>query len=133
MIRRVLQNGYDRTLGSVFHAVSRPGGVFSDKGRLVEAIYMAALVAVMAGFVSAIFFPVADEALAIYPASGSQTIFEGFIDAFVVLLGAGGIYFTYLSGRQTTKPRLVNLYLALAILFIFMSIYLSISISNMKG
>lgn len=133
MIRRSLQSAYDKTLGSVFHSVSRSGGFLSNRASLVEWIYMAALIAVMAGFVSAVFFPVADQALIIYPASGAQTIFEVLIDGFVIILGVAGIYFTYLSGRQTTKPRLVSLYLALAILLIALSIFMGIFISNLKG
>jgi len=87
----------------------------------------------MAGGVSAFFFPVADQSYIIYPAGGAQSISETVIDACVILLGGAGVYATYVSGRQTTKPRMVNLYLALALLLIALSVLLGIFVSDLKG
>jgi uncharacterized membrane protein YsdA (DUF1294 family) len=75
---------------------------------------------------------VPNQGLIVYPASGAMTIPEMVIDAVVILFGAAGIYVAYLSGRQTTKSRMVNLYLAIALLLIVVSVFMGIQLSILK-
>jgi 4-amino-4-deoxy-L-arabinose transferase-like glycosyltransferase len=55
------------------------------------------------------------------------------VDSFVILVGGAGVYLIYLSGRQTTRTRTVNLYLGLAILLITVSVLTGIEIAILKG
>ncbi len=132
MIRRLLENTYDRTLGTLKDSIVRVGQSGSKVG-WVQILYILGIVAFMAGAVSAFFFPVANQGYIIYPAGGAETVAESVIDAFVIMLGGAGIYVVYLSGRQTTKPRMVNLYLALSILLVAISVLLGIQLSVLKG
>jgi hypothetical protein len=133
MIKRVLESGYNRTFGALRNMLTRYGQSFSNRASLIQLLYVIVIVAFMAGFVSAVFFPVPNQALIVYPAAGAQTIAETIIDAVIILFGAGGIYVAYLSGRQTTKPRMVNLYLAIALLLIVVSVFMGIQLSTLKG
>ena len=132
MIRKRLDSGYDKTLGVLKNALKRVFGSISSRGGLLQFLYLLGLVALMAGFVDALDFPVANQGLIVYPGSGAQTIPEAVIDGFVVLLGGAGIYLAYTSGRQTTKPRLVNLYLAFALLLIVMSVLMGLYLTRIK-
>ena len=87
----------------------------------------------MAGFVNAVVFPVSNQSYIPYPNGSAQTIPEAIVDAFVIVVGAAGIYLTYLSGRQTTRSRTVNLYLGLALLLIVVSIFTGIDMALLKG
>jgi nitrogen fixation/metabolism regulation signal transduction histidine kinase len=87
----------------------------------------------MAGFVSAVVFPVPNQSYIPYPGSTAQTIPEGIVDAFVIVVGAAGIYLVYLSGRQTVRTRTVNLYLGLAILLLVVSVFTGIDMAILKG
>jgi hypothetical protein len=133
MIKRALESTYDRTFGALRNSIVKVGRSYSSSARWVQILYVVAIIAFMAGGVSAFFFPVPNQGYIIYPASGAQTIAETVIDSFVIILGGAGIYVTYLSGRQTTKPRMVNLYLALAILLISLSVIMGIFLSDLKG
>jgi len=132
MIKRVLESGYNRVFGAVRNVLARSGQSFSNGTSWIQLLYVLVVVAFMAGTISAVFFPVADQALIVYPAGGAQTIAETIIDAVIILFGAAGIYIAYLSGRQTTKPRMVNLYLAIALLLIFVSVFMGIQLSILK-
>lgn len=133
MIKRILESGYNKTVGVVRNAFAHYGQSFSSRTSWIQLLYTIVIVAFMAGFVSAVFFPVADQGLIVYPAAGAQTIAETILDAVVILFGAGGIYVVYLSGRQTTKPRMVNLYLAIALLLVVVSVFMGIQLSILKG
>ena len=133
MFKEMLQSGYNKTFGTAMRLVGRMGSAFSSQVGWIEFFYVVGIVAFMAGFVNAVFFPVANQAVIVYPGSGAQTIPEAVIDAFVIILGGGGIYATYLSGRQTTKSRMVNFYLALALLLIIVSVFMGIYLTNLKG
>jgi amino acid transporter len=133
MIKRVLESGYNRAFGAARDILARFGKPFSNRTSWIQLLYVIVIVAFMAGFVSAVFFPVADQALIVYPAQGAQTIAETIIDAVIILFGTAGIYIAYLSGRQTTKPRMVNLYLAIALLLIVVSVFMGIQLSLLKS
>ena len=133
MIREALGSAYKKSVGAAkdsvvgfFTSITRGGG-------LIQALYVVFLVALMAGFVDAVVFPVANQSLIPYPSGSAMTIPEAIIDAFVIIVGGAGIYLVYLSGRQTTKTRTVNLYLGLALLLIVVSIFAGIDMAILKG
>ena len=133
MIRRILRLGYDRTIGALKNSMS---GILSSVmrgGSLFQLLYVLAVVGLMAGFINAVFFPVPNQGYIIYPSGGAQTIPEALIDAFVILVGGAGIYLTYVSGRQTTRARTVNLYLGFALLLIAVSVLTGLEITILKA
>jgi len=132
MIKRILMSGYDRTLGALWNMLNKSGQSFFTRINWIQFLYILVMIAFMAGFVNAVGFPVANQGLIVYPAQGAMTIPEMVLDAVVILFGAAGIYFAYLSGRQTTKSRMVNLYLALALLLLVVSLFMGIQLSNLK-
>jgi hypothetical protein len=132
MIKKILVSGYDRTLGAVWSTLNKSGQSFLTRANWIQTLYVLAMVAFMAGFVNAVGFAVPNQALIVYPASGAMTIPEMVIDAVVILFGASGIYVAYLSGRQTTKSRMVNLYLAVALLLLVVSVFMGIQLSILK-
>lgn len=129
----MFETWYDRTVGSVRDAVANAFSRLSKRGNLIQLIYVVLLVGFVAGFIDAVFFPVADQSYVIWPGIGEQTIPEAVIDFFVVAVGGGGIYLAYLSGRQTTSPRMVNFYLALALMLIAISLLAGMEIAILKG
>ena len=130
MIRTTLDSVYKKTVGSLWNLVRRSA---TNRWGAVQLLYLLIVVGLMAGFVNAVVLPVPNQTTAVYPASGAQTIPETFIDAMVILLGGAGIYLTYMSGRQTTKSRMVSLYLAVALLLITISVMTGLYLVNIKG
>jgi uncharacterized membrane protein YoaK (UPF0700 family) len=108
------------------------GPLISNKERWMQLLYVLAIVAFAAGLVNAAVQPV-DQRYVIFPGRGSQSVSETVINSFAILLGAAGFYVSYLSGRQTTKPRLVNFYLILALLLIASAMYLGFYVYTSKG
>lgn len=133
MIRRVLETSYNRTIGALRNTLVRAVGPVSNRTGLVQVLYVLGLVALMGGFVNAVVFPVPNQGLIVYPGGGSQTIPEAVLDACVIMIGGAGIYITYVSGRQTTRSRMVNLYLGFALLLIAISLFMGIYLSHLKG
>lgn len=133
MIRRTLEPWYNKTIGALKNVLRRLFGSATSGGGFLHLIYVLVVVGLMAGFINAIFFPVANQSLVLYPGGGAQTIPEAFIDSFVIMLGGAGIYLTYVSGRQTTRARTVNLYLGLALLLIAVSLLTGIDLAIIKG
>jgi hypothetical protein len=133
MIRRVLESGYDRTIGALKSSLL---GFFSSAkrgGGFLQLLYVLVVVGLMAGFVNAVVFPVPNQTYIIYPSGGAQTVAEALVDSFIIIVGGAGIYLTYVSGRQTTRSRTVNLYLGLALLLIAVSMLTMIEIAILKG
>jgi len=133
VIRRVLERSYSMTIGALRNALAGALGSVSSRTGLIQVLYVIALVALMGGFVNAIFFPLPNQGQIIYPGAGSQTIAEAVLDASVILLGGAGIYVTYMSGRQTTRSRMVNLYLGIALLLIALSVLMGLYLTQLKG
>jgi hypothetical protein len=108
-------------------------GSFSSliRGRWIELLYVLGIVAMASGIVNAAIQPV-DSRYIIFPGQGSQSITETIINALALMLGATGIYLSYLSGRQTTKPRIVTFYLILGLLLLGMGIYIGIYVYSSK-
>jgi predicted ABC-type sugar transport system permease subunit len=133
MIREALESAYKRSIGMLkdwflgfVSSITRGGG-------LVPALYVLLVVALMAGFVNAVVFPVPNQTYIPYPNGNAQTIPEAIVDAFVIATGGAGIYLTYLSGRQTVRARTVNLYLGLALLLLVVSLFTGIDMAILKG
>ena len=133
MIREALGSAYKKTIGAAKDAVVGSLSSLTRGGGLVQTLYVVLLVALMAGFVDAVVFPVANQSYIPYPSSGAMTIPEAIIDAFVIIVGGAGIYLVYLSGRQTTKTRTVNLYLGLALLLLVVSVFAGFDLAILKG
>ena len=132
MIRQLLTRWYDVTVGTVRNSLLGLIGNASNRSGLLQTLYVLVIVGLMAGFINAVVFPVSNQGQIIYRGPGAQTIPEAIIDAFIILLGGAGIYMTYISGRQTTRARAVNLYLGLALLLIAVSILAGIQVTLIK-
>jgi hypothetical protein len=133
MIRTILDTAYRRTVGALWNLLRRSATSATNRWGAIQLVYVLVVVALMAGFVNAVVLPVPNQTVAVYPQTGYQTFPETFIDAMVILLGGAGIYLTYMSGRQTTKSRMVNLYLAVALLLIAISVMTGLYLVNIKG
>jgi hypothetical protein len=133
MIRTALESAYKRTIGAFRDSLVGYIASLTRGGGLIQTLYVIFLVALMAGFVNAVVFPLPNQSYIPYPGSTAQTIPEGIVDAFVIIVGAAGIYLVYLSGRQTVRTRTVNLYLGLAILLLVVSIFTGIDMAILKG
>lgn len=123
MIRQWLESrasGIERRL----EKVAERGGVSTAlKNNLIEVLYIAGIVVMSAGIVSALASPV-NQSYMIYPATNGETISEMAIYSMAMLLGFGGLYLSYLSGRQTTRARLVPFFLILGLIMIGIAIYI---------
>ena len=133
MIREMLASGYKKTIGALRSSLWGMVTKGTRGSGLVQLGYVLVLVALMAGFISAVFSPVNNQTYIVYPTSGAQSIPEMLVDSFVILVGGAGVYLVYLSGRQTVRTRTVNLYLALAILLITVSVLTGIELAILKG
>lgn len=133
MIREALESAYKRTVGTVQDALVGLVTSLTRGGGLIQALYVVLVVVLMAGFVNAVVFPVPNQSFIPYPGSGAMTVAEAIVDAFVVVVGGAGIYLVYLSGRQTTRSRTVNLYLGLALLLLIVSVFMGIDMAALKG
>ena len=131
MIRELIESAYKRTIGSLWRSVSS----IAVRWGVAQLLYVAAVIGLMAGLVNAVVLPIGGTQAfeVVYQGAGDQTIPETFINAMVILLGGSGIYLTYISGRQTTKPRMVSLYLGFALLLISVTVMAGIYLNNFKG
>ena len=134
MIRQALETAYRRTIGTVQDALAGLVSSLTRGGGLMQALYVLLVVALTAGFVNAVFFPVLYQNEIPYTTSaGGESIAEAVVGGFVIGVGGMGIYMVYLSGRQTTRTRTVNLYLGLALLLLIVSVFTGIDMAIMKG
>jgi len=132
MIRRLLESGYKRTIGALWSALWRAGTAATNRLGVVQLVYLVVAVGLMAGLVNAVVLPYSNQATPVAP-PGYETIPEIFIDAMIILLGGAGIYMAYVSGRQTTRSRMVNLYLGVALLLISVSVAMGLYLITIKG
>jgi len=133
MIREALGSAYKKTIGAARDTLVGSLSSLTRGGGLIQVLYVVLLVGIMAGFVDAINYPVANQSYIPYPSSTAMTIPEAIVDAFVIVVGGAGIYLVYMSGRQTTRTRTVNLYLGLALLLIIVSVFAGIDMAILKG
>ncbi|MGD0318325.1 MAG: hypothetical protein ABSB56_01325 [Nitrososphaerales archaeon] len=122
MIRELIKSGYERTIGTLKSTFWGLFGPILRRGGLLTVVYVIILVGILGGFVNAVVQQVPNQGLVVYPGQGAQTIAETIIDSFVILTGGAGIYLVYMSGRQTTRARAVNMYLGLALLLLVVSL-----------
>ena len=133
MLRQALETVNRKTIGALKITLTRFVSSLTRGGGLLEGVYIVALVALMAGFVNAVVFPVSSQSYIPYPSSSAMTIAEAIVDAFVIVVGAAGIYLVYQSGRQTVRSRTVNLYLGLALLLLVVAVFVGIDMAILKG
>ncbi|MDG6910485.1 MAG: hypothetical protein JRN08_08970, partial [Nitrososphaerota archaeon] len=108
MIREILESAYNRTVGALKDALVGFISSITRGGGLLQALYVLLVVALSAGFINAVVFPVPNQSYIPYPGGTAETIPEAIVDAFVIFVGGAGIYLAYLSGRQTARSRTVN-------------------------
>ncbi len=132
MIKKTLESGYNKASGIVRSITRRLSFLVKGGGRWIQFLYLLAIIAFAAGLVNAAVQPV-DQRYVIYPQKGFQSISETVINAFAILLGASGIYAAYLSGRQTTKARMANFYLVLALMLMATAMYIGLYVYNYKA
>ncbi len=133
MIREAIESAYKRTIGALKDALLGFISSLTRGGGLLQTLYVVLLVALMAGFVNAVVFPVPNQSYIPYPSGSAQTIPEAIVDAFIIVVGGAGIYLVYLSGRQTVRSRTVNLYLGLALLMLVVAVFTGIDMAHLKG
>jgi len=133
MLRTALESAYKKTLGALMNTLARLVSSLTRGGGLIEAVYIIILIALMAGFVNAVVFPVPNQSYIPYPGGSAMTIPEAIVDAFVIVVGGAGVYLVYQSGRQTVRSRTVNLYLGLALLLLVVAVFVGIDMAILKG
>ena len=133
MIRQTLESAYRKTVGSLRNGALGLLGSLTRRGGVIQTVYMLALVALMAGFVTALVYRVPNQTYIPYPNGQAETIPEAVINAFIIITGGAGVYLVYLSGRQTARARTVNLYLGLALLLLVVSVFAGIDLAILKG
>jgi hypothetical protein len=132
LIRRRFGSGISAITGRLSRTVDKNGSLVSlIRSRWIEILYVFGIVTMASGIVNAAIQPV-DSRYIIFPGQGSQSITETIINALALMLGATGIYLSYLSGRQTTKPRMVTFYLILGLLLLGTGIYIGIYVYSSK-
>lgn len=133
MIRQAIQLAYRKSIGALKDWLVGTVSSATRVGGLAQLLYVLILVGLMAGFVSAITYPVPNETLIPYPSGANETVPEAVVDAIVIIMGGAGIYLTYMSGRQTVRSRAVNFYLALALLLLIVSLFVGFNLAVLKG
>jgi hypothetical protein len=133
MLRAAIKSAYERSANALYGALRGVINPLSKRGDLLPYLYVIVIVAMAGGFVDALAYPVPNQGILVFQGGGAQTIPEALLDSFIILLGGAGIYLTYISGRQTTKTRAVNMYLALALLLIFVSALAGVQMLILKG
>ena len=123
MIRQWLESRVSGVQERFGRAAERSGTSNTIKNNWIEVVYVAGIVVMSAGIVSALASPV-PQSYIIYPGQNGQSIPETVIYVMAMLLGFGGLYFSYLSGRQTVKPRLVGFFLTVGLLMLAAAIYI---------
>ena len=112
-------------------AADKSGLVAEIRNDWMQVVYILGIVLMTAGLVSAVIQPV-NFGYVIFPSAGAESATETGVDSLTVIIGAVGIYISYLSGRQTTKPRMVNFLLGIGLLLIAISVYIGIYVLSQK-
>ena len=133
MIRQAIQSAYRKSVGALKGRLVGTLSSATRGGGLIQLLYLIVLVGLMAGFVSAITYPVPNETLIPYPSGANETVPEAVVDAMVIAMGGAGIYLTYMSGRQTVRSRAVNFYLGIALLLLIVSLFIGFNLAILKG
>lgn len=133
MIREALGSAYKKTVGALKDRLVGYASSITKRAGLLQLLYVLFVVALAAGFINAVVFPVPNQSYIPYPGGSAETVPEAIIDSFVIIVGGAGIYLAVLSGRQTVRTRTVSLYLGLALLLIIVSLFTGIDLAILKG
>jgi len=133
MIREALESAYKKTIGALKDRLVDYSSSVTKRAGLLQLMYVLFVVALAAGFINAVVFPVPNQSYIPYPGGSAETVPEAIIDSFVIIVGGAGIYLAVLSGRQTVRTRTVSLYLGLALLLIIVSLFTGIDLAILKG
>ncbi|HEV2225473.1 MAG TPA: hypothetical protein VGR56_01560 [Nitrososphaerales archaeon] len=133
MIREALESAYKKTIGALRDRLVEYASSITKRAGLLQLLYVLFVVALAAGFINAVVFPVPNQSYIPYPGGSAETVPEAIIDSFVIIVGGAGIYLAVLSGRQTVRTRTVSLYLGLALLLIIVSLFTGIDLAILKG
>lgn len=133
MIREALGSAYKKTIGALKDSLVEFVSSITKRAGLLQLLYVLFVVALAAGFINAVVFPVPNQSYIPYPGGTAETVPEAIIDSFVIIVGGAGIYLAVLSGRQTVRTRTVSLYLGLALLLIIVSLFTGIDLAILKG
>jgi cytochrome bd-type quinol oxidase subunit 2 len=133
MIREALGSAYKKTVGALKDRLVEYASSITKRAGLLQLLYVLFIVALAAGFINAVVFPVPNQSYIPYPGGSAETVPEAIIDSFVIIVGGAGIYLAVLSGRQTVRTRTVSLYLGLALLLIVVSLFTGIDLAILKG
>jgi cytochrome bd-type quinol oxidase subunit 2 len=133
MIREALESAYKKTIGALKDRLVEYVSSITKRAGLLQLLYVLFVVALAAGFINAVVFPVPNQSYIPYPGGSAETVPEAIIDSFVIIVGGAGIYLAVLSGRQTVRTRTVSLYLGLALLLIIVSLFTGIDLAILKG
>lgn len=133
MIREALESVYKKTVGALKDGLVEFVSSITKRAGLLQLLYALLVVALAAGFINAVVFPVPNQSYIPYPGGSAETIPEAIIDSFVIIVGGAGVYLAYLSGRQTVRTRTVSLYLGLALLLMIVSLFTGIDLAILKG
>jgi ribosomal protein S28E/S33 len=131
LIRNWFESHVNNFLSRVIKLAGRNGLAGEVRQRWMEVLYIVGIVLMTAGLVNAVLQPV-NIGYVIYPSTSDQSATETGVDALALLIGAVGIYLSYLSGRQTTKSRMVNFYLTIGLLMIAIAVYIGIYVLGSK-
>jgi hypothetical protein len=123
LIRQWFESSVTGIRERVDKVVERSGFSTTVKNNWIEVVYVAGIIIMSAGIVSALASPT-DQSYIIYPSRSGQSIAETVIYMMAMVLGFGGLYLSHLSGRQTIKPRLVGFFLTLGLIMIAAAIYI---------
>ncbi|HEV2137943.1 MAG TPA: hypothetical protein VGR53_03810 [Nitrososphaerales archaeon] len=133
MIREALGSVYKKTIEALKDRLVEYASSVTKRAGLLQLLYVLFVVALAAGFINAVVFPVPNQSYIPYPGGSAETVPEAIIDSFVIIVGGAGIYLAVLSGRQTVRTRTVSLYLGLALLLIVVSLFTGIDLAILKG
>jgi ribosomal protein S28E/S33 len=131
LIRNWFESHVNNFLSRVIKLAGRNGLAGEVRQRWMEVLYIVGIVLMTAGLVNAVLQPV-NIGYVINPSTSDQSATETGVDALALLIGAVGIYLSYLSGRQTTKSRMVNFYLTIGLLMIAIAVYIGIYVLGSK-
>jgi len=131
----MIRDRFDSLVSQFWDRLSKfanKSGLASEiRNRWMEVLYILGVVIMTAGLVNAVIQPV-NIGYVIYPSTADQSATETFVDALALLIGAVGVYLSYLSGRQTTKSRMVNFLLTIGLLLIAIAVYIGIYVLGSK-
>jgi hypothetical protein len=131
MIRSWIESHIGRIWRRIDKATDKSGLYAEVKSDWMQVLYVLGVILMTAGLVSAVITPV-NFGYIIFPSSGAQSATETGVDALTIAIGAVGIYMSYLSGRQTTKSRMVNFLLGIGLLLIAIAVYMGIYVLSQK-